>query len=83
MRRVTAEKVVRVALEAKNKLDGHIMDSSYLDSSVEEHLLAVRDPIGYARNVDGVTIIQVQDDSIPLRYVWQDGELVNIAEGRF
>ncbi len=61
----------------------HVGEDSYLDYSLEEHLLARREPDLYDLYVNGIRHIVVKDAGIEVRYKWVDGELVNIAGGRF
>lgn len=61
----------------------HVGEDSYLDSSLEEHLLAARYPEEYDRNVNGIRRIHVRDGSVDLRYIYKDGVLTQLKEGIF
>jgi len=49
----------------------------------EEANLERRDPHLYDWKVNGVRHIVVKDAGIETRYIWQDGQLVNVKPGRF
>lgn len=73
------------------------MDLEHVENEKGEEELAQRDPIGYARNVDGDGLrywdtyengkrtrhLTVWDKNIELRYLWENGQLVKLKEGVF
>lgn len=47
-----------------------------LDMSPSEWSLSLNDPVGYGYKVDGIRHIFVKDESIELRYLYRDGQVI-------